>query len=270
MFFIIIFILIIVFGFYFIKKTSSQKIVVNEDELKFVGDNILTTNIAYYRLLNDTERVRFIESVKRFLSVVKITGVDVSVEDIDRIMIASSAVIPVFAFPEWQYHNLEEVLVYSDTINEEFQSTGEGRNIMGMVGSGYMNGKMLLSRHALREGFSNRSDKSNTAIHEFVHLIDKMDGDTDGLPTVLVNQQFVIPWLEMIRNNMEAIAKGRSDINPYGITNRAEFFAVVSEYFFERPDLLQSKHPDIYQLLQQIFLQTPVLNHEGTENTKEH
>ncbi|MEP6676083.1 MAG: M90 family metallopeptidase [Ferruginibacter sp.] len=259
MVYIIIFAFFLIAGIFFIKKNSSKKIV-DKTEPGFVNDSMLEIHIAFYRQLNKEDRIRFREGVKKILRSIKITGVDTTVEDIDRIMIASSALIPVFAFPDWDYHNLKEVLLYSDMINDNFQTVGEDRIIMGMVGSGYMNEKMLLSRHALRQGFSNRNDTSNTAIHEFVHLIDKMDGDTDGLPKVLMQQQFVIPWLEMLRKNMEEIAEGRSDINPYGITNQAEFFAVVSEYFFEQPGMLQEKHPDIFALLQEVFLQKPKIS----------
>ena len=59
----------------------------------------------------------------------------------------------------------------------------------------------------------------------------------------------------MMHKNIQDMMKDRSDINPYGATNQAEFFAVVSEYFFERPDLLQRKHPELYGMLEQIFRQ---------------
>ena len=63
--------------------------------------------------------------------------------------------------------------------------------------------------------------------------------------------------MDMTFQLMQEILHDKSDINPYGSTNKAEFFAVVSEYFFERPDLLQQKHPELYSLLQQIFKQDP-------------
>jgi Mlc titration factor MtfA (ptsG expression regulator) len=179
------------------------------------------------------------------------------VENLDRILVATSAVIPVFAFPGWKYGNLREVLLYGDTINSDFQTEGEGRNILGMVGSGYMEGKMLLSKFALEQGFKNESDKNNTAIHEFVHLIDKADGNTDGVPAAVLEKQYVIPWMDMAFKQIQEIQNNKSDINPYGSTNKAEFFAVVSEYFFERPDLLQKKHPALYELLEKVFKQEP-------------
>ena len=84
------------------------------------------------------------------------------------------------------------MLIYPDTFNHNFETEGAGRRILGMVGTGYMNGVMILSKKALRDGFSNTSDKRNTAIHEFVHLIDKMDGYIDGVPEILLKQSYCI------------------------------------------------------------------------------
>ncbi len=70
------------------------------------------------------------------------------------------------------------MLVYPSTFNKGFEY-GHGakdRNVMGMVGDGYMNRKMILSRNALRNGFKNTTDKHNKAIHEFVHLLEREDG----------------------------------------------------------------------------------------------
>jgi len=107
----------------------------------------------------------------------------------------------------------------------------------------------------LKYGFKNESDKKNTAIHEFVHLIDMTDGSTDGIPSLLLEKQYSIPWIDLINKKIDEIYDGESDINPYGGTNRAEFFSVVSEYFFERPKLLERNHPELYDLLKRVFKQ---------------
>jgi len=137
--------------------------------------------------------------------------------------------------------------------NDKFETTGPGRSILGMVGTGYMDGKMILSKPALHHGFSNESDKKNTAIHEFVHIIDKADGTIDGIPKLLLQKQYTIPWLELIQKKIDEIDNGKSKINPYAASSRVEFFAVASEYFFERPKLLADKHPELYSLLEMIF-----------------
>ena len=253
---IIILAVLIIGGIYFAKpKTAAEKTPGGGDI--FVNNIILENNIAFFRGLDKPKKIQFENEVREFLEYVKITGVNTEVENLDRILVAASAVIPVFAFPEWKYTNLAEVLLYSDTFNMQFETEGNERNIQGMVGSGFMEGKMLLSKHALEEGFKNETDKNNTAIHEFTHLIDKMDGDTDGLPRLLLSKQYTLPWLDMLYKKMQEISAGKSDINPYGCTNRAEFFAVAAEYFFERPDLLETKHPELFKLLQEIFKQDP-------------
>lgn len=223
-----------------------------------VSEKDLEDNIAFYRKLGQEDKTRFRQEVQDFLGYVTITGVKTTVTDTDKLLVAASAVIPVFAFPGSKYPNLKEVLVYADTFNMNFQSEGNNdRDIAGMVGTGYMEGKMLLSKPALEAGFSNKTDKRNTAIHEFVHLIDKSDGETDGVPELLMDKQYVIPWLNLVHEEMEKIRTGDSDIDAYGYTNKSEFFAVAAEYFFERPDLLQEKHPQLFSMMQQIF-RTPV------------
>jgi Mlc titration factor MtfA (ptsG expression regulator) len=219
---------------------------------------LLFENVNFYDNLKSDEKQRFEFKVHEFLINCKITGIETEVSEIDKVLIAASAVIPIFAFPNWQYFNLQEVLLYPDLFNEKFKTDGENRNIAGMVGTGYMEGKMILSKKALHHGFKNESDKKNTAIHEFVHLIDKADGNTDGIPSLLLEKQYTIPWIELIQKKIEEIYEGESDINPYGATNKTEFFAVISEYFFERPKLLQLKHPKLYSLLEQIFNQKTV------------
>jgi len=214
---------------------------------------ILNKNVSFYSRLNKKKKELFEYKVQEFLLNHKVTGIKTDVSLTDELLIASSAIIPIFSFPEWKYSNLFEVLVYPDSFNEEFKFEGKDRNILGMVGTGYMQGKMILSKKALRHGFANESDKKNTAIHEFVHLIDKLDGQTDGVPELLLKKQYVIPWLELIRSNIDDIYEGKTDINPYGGTNKQEFFAVTSEYFFEKPKLLAKKHPKLHALLEQIF-----------------
>jgi MtfA peptidase len=214
---------------------------------------LLNDNVAFYRRLNESEKTNFERRVQHFLSSISITGVNTTVEDLDRILIGASAIIPIFAFENWEYINLNEVLLYTETFGESFQIEGGNRTVMGMVGNGPMQQVMILSKHALRQGFSNKTDKSNTAIHEFVHLVDKTDGDVDGIPEVVMSNQYVLPWIDLAHKKIKEIMKNRSDINPYGATSKAEFLAVVAEYFFERPDLLRRKHPELYTILEAIF-----------------
>lgn len=216
---------------------------------------ILIEKVAFYNALNKEEKELFEYKVHEFILNCKIIGVNTSIDITDRLLIGSSAVIPIFNFPRWKYPNISEVILYPKMFNRNFEITGNNRRILGMVGNGYLEGKMILSKPALHLGFANESDKKNTAIHEFIHLIDKLDGKIDGIPGVLLEKQYIIPWLDLMNKKMEEIYDKNSDINPYGGTNNAEFFSVASEYFFERPKLLAKKHPDLYKLLEKIFKQ---------------
>jgi Mlc titration factor MtfA (ptsG expression regulator) len=218
---------------------------------------VLQEKIAFYNALSDEEKTRFENEVTDFLRRTRITGIDTTIDDTDKVLVAASAVIPVFGFRDWHYGSITEVLIYPNSFNANFETAGneEGseRRITGMVGTGAMNGTMILSKQALHVGFQNESDKQNTAIHEFVHLIDKTDGAIDGIPENLLGKQYVLPWINLMSKEIKQINANKSDINPYGATNQSEFFAVVSEYFFEQPQLLQSKHPELYAMLERIF-----------------
>lgn len=214
---------------------------------------LLDEHVPFYKNLDDDRKQEFEKRIQHFLTTTRITGVKTNVEDIDRVLIASSAIIPIFNFTGWEYVNLHEVLLYPDSFDHEFQQAGAHRSIIGMVGSGALNHVMILSQYELRQAFTNKTGKTNTAIHEFIHLVDKTDGTIDGVPEFILEKKYILPWLQLMRKEIGMILKDRSDINPYGAANEAEFFAVVSEYFFERPKLLKEKHPELYALLSEIF-----------------
>lgn len=249
---LIILIIIILFAFYFFLNLNKSK--TTQAENVVIDSSLLKTNVLFYAELKEDEKKQFENDLRYFLEHTRISGVDTAVEPLDKLLIASAAVIPIFYFKQWKYHNLQEVLLYSDAINMNFETKGSAdRNILGMVGTGALEGSLLLSKHALRQGFSNVADKHNTAIHEFIHLLDKSDGDTDGIPENLLDKQYVLPWLNLMHEQMQQIAAGKSDIDHYGYTNKAEFFAVAAEYFFEQPALLQEKHPQLYEMMKEMF-----------------
>lgn len=218
----------------------------------------LTAYVKFYRNLTEADQERFEKRLEKFLSSVQITGVNAEVEDLDRLLIASGAIIPVFSIPDWQYINLHEVLLYPGTFNAEFEQEGMERNYGGMVGNAHLQNVMILSKWQVRQGFINEQDANNTAIHEFVHLVDKMDGTLDGIPEIILERKYVPEWKELVDSTIAGMKQYGSDINMYGATNRTEFFAVISEYFFEQPELLQLNHPGIYSLLCRIYKTLPL------------
>lgn len=214
---------------------------------------LLTDYVKFYRELDEAEKEKFEKRVDHFLSAVKITGVNAIAEDVDRLLIAAGAIIPVYSIPDWQYINLHEVLLYPGAFNSDFDQGGPDRNIAGMVGSGAMQHVMVITKWQLRQGFINSNDAHNTAIHEFVHLIDKMDGTMDGVPEIILERKYTDQWKNMMNSTIMQMKAYGSDIDMYGATNTTEFFAVISEYFFEQPGSLKANHPELYEMLERIY-----------------
>ncbi|XZF15550.1 zinc-dependent peptidase [Chitinophagaceae bacterium MMS25-I14] len=220
--------------------------------------DLLEKNVRFYQKLDPAQKLQFEARLLDFLQHTTITGIGAEVTELDRLLVASSAIIPIFAFPDWRYNNIDEVLLYPTSFNKEYE-TGDQENVLGMVGNGAMQRQMILSQPALRSGFM-RNDRHNTGIHEFVHLLDKADGATDGIPEYLLEQPYIVPWLKQMHQEITAIRSQHSEIDLYGGTNDTEFFAVISEYFFEKPQELKEHHPNLYAMLEQMFKTEEVFN----------
>ena len=237
-----------VYAFYTTRKKKAERFPAH-------WHGIMVKEVEFYRLLRTEEQLRFQKRMMQFLSEVYIDSVDLEITELDKVLIAASGVIPVFAFINWHYTTLSGVILYPDSFNEdfEFSDKSKSKRILGVVGTGRLEGKMILSKKALHHGFKNDNDGRNTAIHEFVHLIDKMDDKIDGIPQVLLQHPNAIPWLKLIHEEMENISRNKSKLRAYGATNQAEFFAVASEYFFESPKRLKKEHPELHTALSKSF-----------------
>jgi Mlc titration factor MtfA (ptsG expression regulator) len=221
---------------------------------------VLKKYVVFYNALDEKDKKRFETNVQIFLHETRVTGVKTEVDDLTLVLTAASAQIPIFSFPDWEYDNLGEVLIYPRAFDKDLNLEGEGRRITGMVGTGSMQGLMILSKPALIGGFENARDKKNVGIHEFVHLLDGADGAFDGIPELFMQKKSIAPWLEIISKETEKIHKGTSKMNPYGATNNTEFFTVASEYFFESPQVLKKNKPELYEMLSEIYKQDPSKN----------
>jgi len=217
---------------------------------------VLQREVLFFRALDPDEQMRFRRELQVFIGEKLITGIQLEMDVTTRVLTAASAIIPIFGFPEWEWDQISEVLVYPDRFNSDYAfEGGSQRQTLGMVGTGALNRLMILSKPDLLGGFRNSGDKRNVGVHEFAHLMDKSDGTIDGLPEVGLERAAIGPWIELVRRKMQEMRRGGSDINPYGLTNESEFFAVAAEYFFERPGVMERKHPELYAMLSRVFRQ---------------
>jgi len=215
----------------------------------------LADKVAFYRVLSAEDKQVFEQRVLLFLDTTRVEAGQFEVTDNDRLLVAASAIIPVWGFAGWHYFNLKAVFLLPASFNKEFQCGQLDSLVTGMVGTGPMAGKMALSKPALYQGFENSRDKHNVGIHEFVHLVDMADGECDGYPERLKEFAFSIPWFELVAHKTKAIVSNKSNIGDYAASNRAEFFAVASEYFFERPKMMRKKHPQLFEVLSDFYQQ---------------
>jgi MtfA peptidase len=244
-------VVLIPFYLFFMRKYRRRKRILQEP-FPPTWETILSNQIQYYHELSPQQQSLFQKRIQIFLSEKIITGIETEISDDIRILIAASAIIPVINLPDWEYTKLREILVYPNQFDETFNFSEPNGTILGLVGIG---SAMILSKPDLIRSFKNWDDGHNVGIHEFIHKVDEQDGAIDGVPSSLMTKRTEKKWRELMHREMECMKQDQSDIDPYGLTNEAEFFSVVCEYFFEKPDLFYRNHPDLYRILSQIFHQ---------------
>lgn len=219
----------------------------------------LLSHVAFYQALDAEQQIEFARRCALFVNATEFIAHKTDINDEDKLLVAAGSVILAWGFDRWSYVKVGTVYLLGSSA--DFADTGgpEFMAVQGMVGTGHLKGKMILSKPALHYGFNNDRDKQNVALHEFSHLIDMADNEVDGLPEEIVSKAFIVPWLNLVEAEIAKIEQGKSNIRDYGATNRAEFFAVATEYFFERPEMLKRKHPEVYELLQQFYRQNLAL-----------
>jgi Uncharacterized protein conserved in bacteria len=253
----IISVAIVLFGLLFFFVRKQKKAITDTTSIPFSKEweIFLIQEVQFYKDLSPEDKIRFQNRVKHFLAITSITGVkDLDVTDELKLLVAASAIIPVFLFDGWEYANLSEVIIYDGVVEPNQHNDAEQDGVLlGQVRPFQSKHVLLLSKQYLIQGFESMNGKSNVGIHEFAHLIDQADGVIDGIPKAFMPEELLKPWTKIMYAEIDRIAKNRSDMNPYALTNEAEFFAVACEYFFENPDKFKEKHGQLYELMNQIF-----------------
>lgn len=218
---------------------------------------ILASKVAFYNSLGRRAKRRFEQRISVFLAQTSVVGIQTEVDETSRVLIAAAAVIPTWGFKEWEYPNLGEVYLTDGAVSVHSPEPGRQNIVAGQIKPQGNQHMVVFSKQALVQGFANPKDSRNVGLHEFAHLLDEQDGSTDGLPEHYLTPELTEAWEELIREKTKLIKKGKTEINSYGATNKAEFFAVMTEYFFERPRKLLQNHPRVYKLLSITFNQNP-------------
>ena len=212
---------------------------------------ILLEAYDHYERLPPDWRRRFEDDVRIFVAEKRISGVGLEVTDELRLLVAASAVTVSLGWPDYEWDQLTEVLLYPQDFDRDYRFGGNE-----LSGQAHPWGTVILSVPSLRESFEDPDDGFHVGIHEFAHLLDASQSHFEGIPVGL-DAGRSRRWLEIAEGEMERLRRGKSVLDDYGAHDPVEFLAVAVEGFFEMPLALRKRHRELYAILAEYFGQDP-------------
>jgi Mlc titration factor MtfA (ptsG expression regulator) len=180
-----------------------------------------------------------------------------------KVTIAAQACILLLNKKTNFYSRLLTILVYPEAYLASGMSR-MGNNILhaesARLGESWLGGNVVLAWSHVKHGAVNDHDGHNVVIHEFAHQLDQETGAANGAPILAgINKE---EWSRIFSHDFEELQEevrhGHRDvIDSYGATNPAEFFAVATETFFEKPKQLSKHHPELYKELKAFYKLDP-------------
>jgi Mlc titration factor MtfA (ptsG expression regulator) len=227
---------------------------------------IVDRNVPYVACLPSEDRDELAGHIQIFLAEKQFEGCGgLQITDEIRVTIAAQACILLLHRPTDYFSKLVSILVYPST----YVVPG-GRPMPGglvaddpeaRLGESWVAGVVVLVWDSARSGASDIHDGYNVILHEFAHQLDQESGAGDGAP-ILPRRSMYVAWARVLGHDFDQLVRDtqhhhRTLIDEYGATNPAEFFAVVTETFFEKPRELRAKYPALYGQLQEFYRQDP-------------
>lgn len=216
-------------------------------------ERLLDQRLPIWREWPEVERVRFTKHLMVFANEKHWVGVrDVEINDEVRVLISAQAARIARNLPLDAYDRVREIVVYP----HHFRKPGMDDVIV--YGEANSWGTVVLSWDAVTHGIAHPADGHDTTIHEFAHMLDFADGEFDGVPTLNQTDDYHA-WSRVLGGHYARLRKRpeRGPVREYGATNEAEFFAVATEAFFERPWKLKREAPDLYDELRRFYRLEP-------------
>lgn len=227
---------------------------------------ILERNVPLYQKLPEADRSELKGHIRVFLAEKRFEGAGgQAITDGIRVTIAAHACVLLLHRATDYYPGLYTIIVYPGV----YVAARTVREPMGIVtertdtrlGESSPRGAVVLSWDAVEAAASDVGDCRNVVLHEFAHQLDGEDGSVEGAPALSDRSRYVA-WARILGREYERLrrdtALGRKTVlDRYGATSPAEFFAVTTECFFTRPELLKARHPELYAELQQYYQQDP-------------
>jgi MtfA peptidase len=230
--------------------------------------SIITRNVPIFRRLPRVDQIELLGHVQVFLAEKHFEGCSgLELTDEIRVTIAAQACLLLLHRKTDYYPQLTSILVYpSSYIAHEKRHLGaniwEEGDEHRLGHTGRRLGSLVLAWDDVKRGAGDPSDGRNLVLHEFAHQLDFEDYATDGAPALATRAEYK-SWSHVMSREFAALRAADETgiptvLDTYGAENPAEFFAVVTEAFFERPHALRAKHPELYAELARFFRQQPI------------
>jgi Mlc titration factor MtfA (ptsG expression regulator) len=228
--------------------------------------DVLRSDLGPWPTLEPGERLRLEGIVQVMLAEKHWHGCGgLELTDRIRVAIAGQAAVLLLGIEHDYYRNVSEILIYPRAYRGGQPSRGEGGVVSDepdtRLGEAWLRGPVVLSWDAALLGGRRAHDGRNVVYHEFAHKLDMLDGVADGVPPLEAPAQYQRWFQAMMREYQalrEDVQRGRDGLlRPYGATAPEEFFAVVTEVFFEQGSKLEREAPELYAVLRDYFHQDP-------------
>lgn len=224
---------------------------------------ILRRRVPFVARLDAEERERFERKLIVFVRTKYFEGArGMEIDDEVRVVISAAAARLVMNLPDEHYARLVEIIVYRSHMKHEHDPH------VAVLGRAIGPGTVVLSWEAVLHGLADDADGLDTATHELAHALDAADGAFDGTPDLATHAAYA-PWTVVMSEAYEKLRRqhrfeSRAVLRDYGATNEAEFFAVATEAFFEKPVQMRKRHPELYEVLKGYYRNDPAAAREAS------
>jgi len=218
---------------------------------------IVERNVPLYRRLPPAQQESVRHSIRILLAEKNFEGCGgLVMTDEIRVTIAAHAALLLLGRARDLFPNLESVLVYPSAyrgpVTQRLPSGVIEEGEQGRLGESWHDGVVVLSWDDTMRGAADSGDGHNVVLHEFAHQLDQEDGTADGTP-YLGGRSLYAAWARVLGADFERLREGPGVLDRYGATNPAEFFAVATETFFEKPHQLRAQNGELYAQLRAYY-----------------
>jgi MtfA peptidase len=226
-------------------------------------NSIIENNVGHYKGLSTVEKNKLRATTRIIVSEKHWEVHDgLVMSDEIKVTIAGTAALMLLGVTDFYFENVNTLIVFPNPIRRETQDGLVVGRESRHAGEAWQNGQVVLSWQDVISDSRNPFDGRNLVIHEFAHCLDGLDGEMGGSLS-FGDSATTRRWHEVCGSEFEALARAaqrreKTLLDHYGATNQAEFFAVASETFFEKPRQLKEEHSELYGLLVKYYQVDPI------------